>query len=50
MGDALFDPLRRVLGAYVTTAGGTLPEVVPARLGDEAGTLGAALHALDVAG
>ena len=49
LGEALLGPLRRVLGAYATTAGGTLPEVVPARLGDEAGALGAALHAVDVA-
>lgn len=49
LGDALLGPLRRVLGAYATTSGGTLPEVVPARLGDEAGALGAALHAIDVA-
>ena len=48
LGDALFGPLARVLGAYVTTAGGALPEVLPARLGDEAGALGAAFHALDV--
>lgn len=47
LGEVLLGPLRRVLGAYATTAGGTLPEVVPARLGDEAGALGAALHAID---
>lgn len=49
LGDALLGPLRRVLAAYATTAGGSLPEVVPARLGAEAGALGAALHAVDVA-
>ncbi|MDZ7799594.1 MAG: ROK family protein [Trueperaceae bacterium] len=48
MGDTLLAPLRRTLTAYASTVGGMPPEVMPARLGTEAGALGAALHALDV--
>jgi glucokinase len=47
LGDALLGPLVKVLDAYATTAGGMPPEVVLARLGNEAGALGAALHAID---
>lgn len=50
MGDTLLAPLRRTLAAYATTVGGAPPEVMPARLGTEAGALGAALHAVDVVG
>lgn len=47
LGETLFAPLRRTLAAYAPTAGDRLPEVVPARLGAQAGALGAALHAAD---
>jgi glucokinase len=47
LGEALFAPLRRVLAAYAPTAGARLPTLVAAALGDRAGALGAALHALD---
>lgn len=50
LGDALFTPLRRVLAAYAPTAGERLPTIVRAALGDRAGALGAALHALDAVG
>jgi glucokinase len=50
LGETLFGPLRRVLAAYAPTAGARLPTLVPAALGDRAGALGAALHALDTAG
>jgi len=47
LGDTLLGPLEKVLDAYATTAGGMPPEVVLARLGNEAGALGAALYAID---
>lgn len=47
IGEALFDPVRRVLAAYAPTAGDGLPTLVPAELGAKAGALGAALHAAD---
>jgi len=50
LGDALFAPLRRVLAAYAPTAGERLPTIVRAALGDRAGALGAALHAIDTVG
>lgn len=46
LGDDLFTPLRRALRAYAPVVGDDLPAVVPARLGDTAGALGAALVAL----
>lgn len=49
LGETLFAPMRRVLASYATTAAGMMPEIVPAQSGDEAGALGAALHARDVA-
>ncbi|MDZ7706741.1 MAG: ROK family protein [Trueperaceae bacterium] len=45
LGDSLFVPLRDTLRAYAPVVGDDLPTVVPARLGDTAGALGAALVA-----
>ncbi|GHJ46367.1 sugar kinase [Catellatospora sp. TT07R-123] len=47
-GEALLAPLRESLAAKVTFH--RLPEIVRAQLGDEAGSLGAALMALDLVG
>ncbi len=50
LGETLLTPLRRTLAAHAPTAGDRLPEVVPASLGAQAGSLGAALHAADALG
>jgi glucokinase len=47
-GAALFDPLSSALAKKLTFQ--TMPEIVPAALGDEAGCLGAALLARDLVG
>lgn len=48
LGERLFGPIRSTLAAFAPTARGHLPDLVPARLGDGSGALGAALHAADV--
>ena len=48
-GDALFLPLRRFLAAMEWRVCGHAVQVVPAELGDKAGAVGAAFHALRLA-
>jgi glucokinase len=47
-GDALFDPLRRYLDDFEWRPGGEAVRVIPAALGEQAGAIGAAWHAMQV--
>lgn len=47
-GPALFDPLNRFLDDYEWRPGGARVRIIPAALGDYAGALGAARHAMQV--
>ncbi|MER5784108.1 ROK family protein, partial [Streptomyces mobaraensis] len=49
-GDVLFAPLRRHLRAYATLSFAAGVEVVPARLGGDAGVVGAAAAAAEAVG
>jgi glucokinase len=46
-GRALFEPLRTFMDAYEWRPVGTGVEIVPAELGDEAGAIGSAKHAME---
>jgi glucokinase len=47
-GPALFDPLNRFLDDYEWRPGGARVRIIPAALGEHAGALGAARHAMQV--
>ncbi|HUR20311.1 MAG TPA: ROK family protein, partial [Vicinamibacterales bacterium] len=46
-GRALFDPLRTLMDSYEWRPLGTGVEILPAELGDEAGAIGSAKHAME---